>query len=569
MEEAAPALVGPAGLEADAAPVPRASLPRRILWAAMLLLGAVLSAAALAGFAGGLRSAALLGSGAERRRRRLSAEAPCDEIQRSIDFTTREQLASVAGVASAEDCRALCSRLPRCRLWTWGEVQDTPGVTHVCFPKALAKGEWAKEAVKNGVVSGSVCRRSPDEQPSGGQPSGGQPSDGQPSGGQPADPRPTCEMLQGVDFSTRASLPPVRGVTSAEICRATCRSAPGCGAWTWGRARGIPGVTDVCFLKKLAQGKQPKQTPKEGVVSGFACVPDTAAGVTATTTIPPTTATSSTTTAPATTTTSTTTVPPTTTEAPSTTTSTSRRRPSELYCFTLALPFGQEPVLLGRQREERTGIFACDAFAVYSNASFGEEAGIRVNIVAASLQCKDGGLEGPLNRAVFGEVWKKVLSDGLFWLYDWTAKVDPDAVFLPQRLRPLLRGYGGEVEKHQHGLYLNNCRFGLRGALEVFSSAAVQALGDGWQRCESHFRRLCSGDCRWGEDAFVDQCLSEALEVRREYAESLLVDERCQPPDDWQSCREPAVAFHPFASTGRFLGCLRGTRQGEGELVFK
>ena len=55
-----------------------------------------------------------------------------------------------------------------------------------------------------------------------------------------------------------------------------------------------------------------------------------------------------------------------------------------------------------------------------------------------------------LNSWIFIAVWKKallfykwercleVLSDGYWREYPWTVKVDPDAVFLPLRARPIL-----------------------------------------------------------------------------------------------------------------------------------
>jgi len=454
--------------------------------------------------------------------RRLSAEeAPCAAAKPGVDFTTRKQLASIAGVLSASACRAHCDALPRCSAWTWGKAPGVSGVSHFCFPKVLAQGEQPKESPNPGVVSGMRCRA---PAAAGGQLRG------------PA--RQECGQLEDVDFATHAELPPLNGVTSAEICQAACRAAPGCKAWSWGKARNSPGLTDRCFLKKLANGETPRHVPKKGVTSGFVCAPNRAAGGAAVA------ASSAATTAPP--------------------------RPGMLYCFTLALPYGKEPALLGMQHQQQVGLFACDSFTVYSNMSFSNDSGIEVSIVPVSLDCGSRGeLKAPMNLGIFREVWKEVLKDGTFWLYDWTVKVDPDTVFFPSRLRPVLHGYKKEIEVHQHGLYLNNCRFGLHGALEVFSSAAVQALADGWQRCEEHFRRLCSGDCRWGEDIFVDQCMSEVLLIRREYNKGLLIDESCGPPKNWQSCQEEVIAFHPFASSRKFMNCLNGVGQAGHSLFFK
>lgn len=478
-------------------------------------------------------------------------EAHCRVFKHDTDFSTSVQLPHINSVGSALECQARCNAEPRCDAWTWGEALHIPGVSHVCFPKAVAKDEEPREIGKPGVVSGVPCR-----EPSSAQRADRRPADRQPAKGQPADPpsakkQPACKTLDGMDFGTSESLPPLRGVTSAEICQAACRSAPGCEVWTWGKVRHMPGLTDGCFMKKLAPGEKPKKIPKAGVVSGYACSPQTAMAAVGAASAPDGT----------------------TTDAPALAASTrapgkqqkaqqQQKRSSELYCFTLSLPFGREAALLRRQHQEGAGLFACDGFAVYSNESFGADEGLHVRTVQSSLRCETGGeLRGPMNRGVFSAVWKQVLSDGRFWLYSWTVKVDPDTVFFPSRLRPMLHEYKDQLDVHQHGLYLNNCRFGLRGAIEVFSSAAVQALGDGWRRCEEHFHDLCAGDCGWGEDLFADQCLSEVLRVRREYAAGLLVDKRCEPLEGWQSCQAESVAFHPFTSTAVEGARARGLSQ--------
>jgi len=396
-----------------------------------------------------------------------------------------------------------------------------PGVTHTCFPKVLAEGEQPREVAKAEVVSGRPCRAPA---------AAARPQQGA-----------ACGQLDNVDLATRAELPAVNGVTSAEVCKAACRAAPGCAAWTWGKARNIPGLSDRCFLKKLAKGEQPRHVPKMVVVSGLVCAPSPAAGGAAAATGGA----------------AATTAPPAATAAPL-----HPRQSSMLYCITLALPSGREPALLRMHHQQHTGIFACDCFTVYSNKSFGSDFSIKVSILPMSLHSGSRGeLKAHMNRGTFRELWRQVLDEGSFWLYDWTVKVDPDTVFFPSRLRPVLHGYKEELDRHQHGLYFNNCRFGLRGAIEVFSSAAVQALGDGWQECEAHFHELCSGDCRWGEDLFVDQCMSEVFHVRREYLGGLLVDESCEPPKDWQSCREEVTAFHPITSAQGFMDCLSGAGQ--------
>ena len=57
------------------------------------------------------------------------------------------------------------------------------------------------------------------------------------------------------------------------------------------------------------------------------------------------------------------------------------------------------------------------------------------------------------------------------------------------------------------GVYINNCKYGLHGPIEILSSTAVTELVRGRERCAKHFTHECGGECAWGEDLFIDQCL--------------------------------------------------------------
>ncbi|CAK0792423.1 unnamed protein product [Prorocentrum cordatum] len=110
----------------------------------------------------------------------------------------------------------------------------------------------------------------------------------------------------------------------------------------------------------------------------------------------------------------------------------------------------------------------------------------------------------------------------------WTVKVDPDAVFFPDRLRTVLAHY---VEPPNGGrAALNNCKFGMHGPIEVFSRNAIGAFQAARDQCTAHFEQMCQGDCKWGEDdIWVDQCL-KYLNVQRE--------------DEWQLLVEETIAMH-------------------------
>mmetsp|Transcript_51825 Transcript_51825/g.134929 ORF Transcript_51825/g.134929 Transcript_51825/m.134929 type:complete len:496 (-) Transcript_51825:391-1878(-) len=225
-----------------------------------------------------------------------------------------------------------------------------------------------------------------------------------------------------------------------------------------------------------------------------------------------------------------------------------------LFCFSLMMPYGYEPVLLGWQFEQGASIFACDEYAVYSNVTLTVAPGLTSQPIASSLACAKGGeFKTALNTDIFIAVWARIVSDGRFRFHDFTVKVDPDAVFMAQRLR----GYAARHPERASGLYLNNCRRGMHGPVEVLSRRAVEVWWGGIPGCQAHFGTVCSGPCEWGEDMFMDQCLDKVLKVDRKNNSKLLVEEACDPPKGWESCKDEHIAaYHPFKEVGAYKTCL-------------
>lgn len=225
-----------------------------------------------------------------------------------------------------------------------------------------------------------------------------------------------------------------------------------------------------------------------------------------------------------------------------------------LYCFSLVVPGGYEPEMIKMQWEQRRSIFQCDEPAVFSNQLWEVAPGVTTTVIQSDLQCGTGGEFGTaLNTQIFMAVWQVVVQTLRYQKHDWTVKVDPDAVFFPVRLRGILAGYA----ETPAGTYLNNCRRGMHGPLEVFSRNAVNSWWNGKDRCQQHFADLCQGDCQWGEDMFIDQCLSKVLYLKRIYDERLLIEEHCDPPPGWRGCNDPnIVALHPFKTPAEYIGCV-------------
>mmetsp|Transcript_127537 Transcript_127537/g.254822 ORF Transcript_127537/g.254822 Transcript_127537/m.254822 type:complete len:583 (-) Transcript_127537:215-1963(-) len=446
----------------------------------------------------------------------------CSQKKVGVDYWSNAPLLMQSSAWSAELCRAECQENPDCGAWTWGAARGVEGLSDICWLKKLAESERPRETSKAGVVSGLACR------------------------GQEA----ACPLQGDVDFQTGKELKKVEGVASQTHCRAICRSTALCDAWTWGKISSpIPGLARRCFLKSIGKGKKPKEVPKRGVVSGLVCLEALGIGAGAWADFTP---------------------------APQPSPQfqghrdlmPAKARHNSLFCFALTRPFGAELELMRMQHAHRTSIFDCEEHIVYSNESILLAQGLTTQVINVSLDCEFGGERSSfLNTPIFKEVWVEVVEGSKFGNYDWTVKVDPDCVFFPDRLRTVLSnrlgaGTSNGDSSSQSGIYLSTCWFGMLGPLEVLSSEAVRILVAGWGQCETHFGKLCGGTCAWGEDLFVDQCLSDVLGVQRDGAAAgLLAADSCGSPRGWDACGDDSkVAFHPFRTEERYRRCLVGPK---------
>lgn len=332
-------------------------------------------------------------------------------------------------------------------------------------------------------------------------------------------PQPNCSVTEeGVAYWTRQeTVRKIEGVHNEAMCRRHCAQEPRCMVWTYGRKTGRVGLRSICFLLALEQGEQPTREQMKHVVSGgLPC------------------------------------------------NMTRIQQPGSIFCFTLISPTTSEQLLLEVLHVETTGIFGCDAYAVYSNVTFEVVPGVVSHPVNSDLACRSGGEPSALaNLDIFMAVWKEVAKAGQFKEHNWTVKADADTVFLPGRLRSILPHH----PEAKQGVYLNNCRFGMRGAIEVFSRNAVEAWISGAPACFQHFTESCVGPCGWGEDTFLDRCLQQVLKIRRDDEWRLLSDSHCvadrKQVSEWvpERCRSDRVAFHPFREKESLSDCLSWTMQ--------
>lgn len=158
------------------------------------------------------------------------------------------------------------------------------------------------------------------------------------------------------------------------------------------------------------------------------------------------------------------------------------------------------------------------------------------------------------NIDLFMQIWDQVKAKGAWKGFDWTVKVDTDAVFIPGRLKDHL--YNLRTPRGAR-VYLENIdyKFKFMGALEILTREAVELFMDKGHTC-------LRGDHAGGEDAFMKTCL-DGLGVDHQADWSLLRDRYAglNPPcvDGW------AVAYHYMKKTKNWAECYNEVMCGSWE----
>jgi hypothetical protein len=218
-------------------------------------------------------------------------------------------------------------------------------------------------------------------------------------------------------------------------------------------------------------------------------------------------------------------------------------------------PGTDEEDLIRYQFERRANIFACNEYAVVSTKAIeiGTTNGTSVLTwvnQAPTVTMGKYGVNGQktdsfLNTETFLLAWDTLMNSGKLWPFDFVAKVDPDAVFFPDRLRKHMEEHVGE------SVYVPNCgKFGgrplLYGSLEVFSVPALRTYQSRVQDCKALPWK------GWGEDYYMQHCM-DFLGVQMASDFEQVGDERClaAPCSDWTK-----VAYHDFKKPADWRKCF-------------
>jgi len=327
------------------------------------------------------------------------------------------------------------------------------------------------------------------------------------------------------DYGAMASWKDWKGGASGAHCQRACTWNQACDGFSW-----VPGN---CFLKKLNHTNASDvlaRVDKKGVVSGLPCSReerefpwlDTELDKHA---LPE---------------------PKEPREAP----------PGSMLCIELVLPYSYEIGLVSLQYDQKWSIFQCEKYAVYSSELLTLPNGLTTRLVNTSQAAEMAGQWGTaLNTDVFMAVWRAVILDGDYLTVSWVIKVDPDTVWFPDRLRPLLLEQEAKNNTEGQGVYLNNCQQGMHGPLEAFSQNAIRTLAQRSKQC--FWDENAWGNWQWGEDMWVDQCFMKTVHERRVFIPTLLVEAHCIHWWGWESCQAvDRVAFHPFKELWRYKNCV-------------
>jgi len=251
-----------------------------------------------------------------------------------------------------------------------------------------------------------------------------------------------------------------------------------------------------------------------------------------------------------------------------------------LFCFSVytentgSPKKSHEKELLTQQFEKKVSIFACEAYEVYSDVETSLGGGFltkKVTDVKGDWHFAKRKTTGAwVNTGMFIQVWKAIGEAKIYNDYDWVIKVDPDAVFVPARLRDRIQW----MPRTTSGVMLQNCQYvdyGFFGNLEIFSRRAFSILVGNVDTCYTKLPwKVGIKNGKYGpmgEDLFAEICM-EKNGVDKVEAFDVTTDGACEakrPTDQkknkmWHSdCKVKSPALHPFKKPEDYFKCLDQT----------
>jgi len=224
--------------------------------------------------------------------------------------------------------------------------------------------------------------------------------------------------------------------------------------------------------------------------------------------------------------------------------------------------------LIEAQYQQGTSIFACDDKMVFSDVPITIGGAVKAVVIDMPHLEKRKSTGSWVNSPAFQSAWSYIKDDGRWANFGWTVKVDPDAVFLPDRLRLKLSGQ----KVSESGVYFTNCEhvsFGLFGSIEVISKNAVGNLLANLDTCKNNPE---INNVTYGEDLFAQKCMNSVgvsniedfYVVTDGVCDAIAVQAATKAkkkvvhlPD----CTMGTAAFHPLKTVPAYLKCLSAAQQ--------
>lgn len=259
-----------------------------------------------------------------------------------------------------------------------------------------------------------------------------------------------------------------------------------------------------------------------------------------------------------------------------------------LYCFGVVFLGGggvaSELELLQQAFDRKIGIFACDRTGLFTNR---ENVSLRGGAPFSAVQDVDGdfflrkrNLTGAwINTGLYSQAWKAAADGVVSSSAAWVVKADADAVFVPSRLRRLIR----DVPVGSNGIYVASCPGAAHpffGNLEVFSRQAFLTLREHVDACKADERiswKECCLDMQpipMGEDMFAQKCM-DFHGVGRLDGVDVTLDACCPARRPQSAARDPGwlpdcstvamPAMHPFKRPEAWMACYNATVAAHGE----
>lgn len=251
-----------------------------------------------------------------------------------------------------------------------------------------------------------------------------------------------------------------------------------------------------------------------------------------------------------------------------------------LFCWLLAQTVGGQELnrvqgwwetkLVWQMYIQKVGLFACNEFAIftdrrsivselgawgwpYVSQNYTRKKGEILSWPLGSTQTAKNSDSSPSNTMIFTAAWKALGRSGRLEKHNWVVKQDPDALFLPWRLRRHTQRWPSK--DGQMPMFILNCQSfnSMQGPLEIFSIGMVRAFLPQIDNC---------GAGSVGEDSKMQKCGQQFGQAVMDG--TALEDKYClhREPNCWSG---EIIAYHPLKEIPSFDQCLYQTLKAEGQ----